>query len=453
MSEWTSKYVPATPEEIRRMLDVIGCPTVDALLDAAIPSSDRSDGTAALPGGLSEPDLVREVGGLASLNVTNASSFLGGGAYRHHIPAVIKHLAGRGEFLTAYTPYQPEVAQGTLQAMYEFQSMVCELFGMEVANASVYDGATALAESVFMAHRQARGKRPRVLLSGAIHPDYQATCCTYAHAGLVQLDALVPGEDGRISLDALQSRVGADVCCVAVQSPNFLGLIEDLPAIAEIAHKAGALLVTVVTDPHAYTLFASPGEVGADIAVGEGQALGLPVSFGGPYVGLFAARNDLVRQMPGRLVGRTLDADGRDGFVLTLTTREQHIRRAKATSNICTNQSLCALQVSMYLSLLGPEGLREVARQSHAHAAYLRAGIAALPGFTVPHAGPFFHEFVVKTPIPAVDLVARLAARGIFAGVPLSRYFRGHDHELLVCATEVNRKAEMDDFITRLGEV
>lgn len=454
MSDLGVKYIPATPAEVRHMLDVVGQESVDALLAASIPATDRLERPLDLPAGLSEPDLVRKVEGLAGMNLpaSQVASFLGGGAYRHFIPAAIKHLAGRGEFLTAYTPYQPEISQGTLQAMYEFQTMVCELLGMEVANASVYDGATALAEAVFMAHRQHKGKRGRILLAGAIHPDYQAVCCAYGHSGAASLVPLAPGEDGRISLDRLRAALGPDVCAVAVQSPNFFGLVEDVPAIAKMVHEAGALLVTVVTDAHACALLPSPGEMGADIAVAEGQALGLPLSFGGPYVGLFATRNDLIRQMPGRLVGRTVDSSGRDGFVLTMSTREQHIRRAKATSNICTNQGLCALQVSMYLSLLGPEGLRQVAERSHAHAFYLRNAIASVPGFGIRYDGPFFHEFVVTTPRPASGIVATLASEGVFAGIPLDRFLPGRTHELLVCATETNSRTEMDQLVARLAK-
>ena len=448
-------YVPATPEEVRRMLDVLGFPTLDALLDAIVPAADRLGRPLALPQGLVEADLVEAGEALASRNLPAATtvSFLGAGAYRHHVPAVIRHLASRGEYLTAYTPYQPEISQGTLQAIREFQTLVCELFGMEVANASMYDGASALAEAALMAARVGRGQRPRVILAGAIHPDAMEVCCTYGHSRVVAFEAHPPGPDGRVDLAALRNAVGTDVAGVAVQSPNYLGLVEDLPEIAAIAHGAGALLVVSVTDPHACALFESPGACGADIVVGEGQPLGLPPSFGGPYVGLFATRSAFVRQMPGRLVGRTRDADGRPGFVLTLSTREQHIRREKATSNICSNEGLCALQVAVYLALQGPAGLREVAEHSHAAALYLKRAIAALPGYAVPHAGPFFHEFLVETPIPAAEIVDALAVEGIFAGVPLSRSHPSRTHELLVCATESNTRAEMDRLVAALRAV
>ncbi|MFH1468718.1 MAG: aminomethyl-transferring glycine dehydrogenase subunit GcvPA [Pseudomonadota bacterium] len=453
MPERSSKYIPATPGEIRHMLDVVGYPDIEHLLADLVPAEQRLGRPLELPGPMSEPEIVALGGALAGANRPAAAGacFLGAGAYRHHIPVAIHHLAGRGEFLTAYTPYQPEISQGTLQGIFEFQTMVCELFGMEVANASVYDGASALAEALFMAHRVGRGKRPRAILAGAIHPEHLEVCCTYGQARIVALDALAPGDDGRVSIEALEARLGPDVCCVAVQSPNFLGLIEDLPALAARAHAAGALLVVSVSDPHASALFQPPGAQGADIVVAEGQPLGLPLNMGGPYLGLFATRESLVRQMPGRLVGQTTDAGGRPGYVLTLATREQHIRREKATSNICTNQGLCAMQAAMYMSILGPAGLREVAERSHAHALYLARAIAALPGFGVPHGGPFFHEFVVSTPVPAAEIVEALVPTGVFPGLPLSRYFPGRTHELLVCATEANTRAELDELVRLLG--
>ena len=452
MADFHSKYLPATSAEIAHMLGVVGVDSIEALLHEVVPDSHRLQRSLALPAGLGESELVRELTALAAENTSAGAvaSFLGAGAYRHYIPSPISHLVGRGEFLTAYTPYQPEVAQGTLQAMYEFQTMSCELLGLEVANASTYDGASAVAEAVMMAHRIARGKRPRAILAGALHPAVGATCCTYGHSGVVALESLPAAPGGRVDLAALDAVLGEDVCCVVLQSPNFYGLIEDVGAVADMAHAVGALLVVTVSDPHACALFKPPGEMGADIAVAEGQPLGLPLSFGGPYLGLFATRRRFMRQMPGRLVGRTVDVDGRDGFVLTLAAREQHIRRAKATSNICTNQGLCALRASIYMSLLGPEGLAEVARQSHALALYLKRGVARVPGLQVSHEGPFFHEFLVQTPRPAQELVEALLPHGFFAGVPLSRYYPQRTHELLVCATEMNTRAEIDGLLDRL---
>ena len=453
MAERFYKYIPATAGEIEHMLGVVGYASIDALLAEIVPAPQLLGRPLALPAPVSEGEVLEAGAQLAAQNqhAGTLACFLGAGAYRHQIPAAIHHMVSRGEFLTAYTPYQPEVSQGTLQGIFEFQTMVCELFGMEVANASVYDGASALAEAIFMAHRVARGKRPKAIIAGAVHPEYQEVCCTYGLAEIVQLRAQPPGADGRIDLAALEASLDKQVCCVAVQSPNFLGLIEDLPALVELVHAAGALLVVVVTDPHACALFESPGACGADIVVGEGQALGLPVSMGGPYVGLFATRTKLVRTMPGRLVGRTHDVHGQPGFVLTLSTREQHIRREKATSNICTNQGLCALQTAMYMSMLGPDGIKDVAERSHAHALYLSRAIAALPGFELPFGGHFFHEFLVRTPVPAAGLVEHLVAHGVFAGVPMSRYFPDRSHELLVCATELNTRAQMDELVRLLG--
>ncbi len=453
MADRFHKYIPATPGEIEHMLDAVGYPSVDALLADVVPPAQLLGRPLELPEPMSEVEILARGGQLAAANQPAGlqGCFLGAGAYRHQVPAAIHHMASRGEFLTAYTPYQPEVSQGTLQGIFEFQTMVCELLGMEVANASVYDGASALAEALFMAHRVARGKKPRAIIAGAVHPEYQEVCCTYGMAEIVKLESLAPGADGRVDMDALDAALGKDVCCVALQHPNFLGLLEDLPAIAAKVHAAKALLVVAVTDPHAYALFESPGACGADIVVGEGQALGLPISMGGPYVGLFATRKKLVRQMPGRLCGRTHDADGKPGFVLTLSTREQHIRREKATSNICTNQGLCALQTAMYMSLLGPQGLRDVAERSHAHALYLKRAIEALPGFEIPYGGHFFHEFLVRTPVPAAGLVEHLVGHGVFAGVPVSRYYPDRSHELLVCATELNTKAQMDELVRLLA--
>jgi glycine dehydrogenase subunit 1 len=448
-----SKYIPATVAEVERMLGVVGEPSIDALLDAIVPDIDRLRRPLELPAGQSEAELSASLTSmsLANTHTGQVASFLGGGAYRHHIPAVIRHIASRGEFLTAYTPYQPEISQGTLQAMFEFQSMVCELLGMDVANASTYEGASAVAEALLMAARVARGKRTKAIFAGAVHPEYLETSRTYTVSGVVQVADLAPSHTGTVDLDGLKAALGPDVAAVVVQSPNFFGLFEDLAAISEVVHAAGALLVVTFSDAHAFGLCEPPGSFGADIVVGDGQALGLPVSLGGPYVGLFATREQHVRQMPGRLIGRTLDVDGQPGFVLTLSTREQHIRREKATSNICTNQGLCALMVTIYLSLLGPAGLREVALQCHARALYLKRAIAMLPGFHILHDGPFFHEFVVKTPRPAEQIVQDLISEGIFAGVPLSRYYPERRFELLVCATEIHGRLCLDHFVSRLA--
>lgn len=448
-----SRYLPATQAEIKRILDVIGYESVDALLRDLVPADHLLDKPLSLPKGLSEIELVKKLESLASKNViATERSFLGGGAYRHVIPSSIKHLAGRGEFLTAYTPYQPEVSQGTLQAIFEFQTMIAEIFGMDVANASMYDGASSLAEAVFTANRVSRGKKPKVLMLGNIHPEYLEVVNTYNSAGIVDIKHLSAGPDGRIDFDSLENMLDGKVCALVVQSPNFFGIVEDLARVSEFAQKAKALMIVAVTDPHAYAILESPGKLGADIVVGEGQPLGIPVSFGGPYLGLFAIKEQYLRQMPGRVVGKTLDLDGKDGFVLTLSTREQHIKRAKATSNICTNQGLCALQTSIYLSLMGPVGLKEVAIQSLSKARYLSSILDDIPGFEVLYKNaPSFHEFVLKTPVDAEGLVEELALEGIFAGVPLSRY-GGDRNQLLVCVTEINTKAAMDELANKLRE-
>ncbi len=453
MADTVSRFIPATGPEIERMLNVLGLSSVDDLIGQVVPRGDMFQGSLPMASPISEPELVHELKRLALLNThtDQVLSFLGAGAYKHGIPSAISHLVDRGEFLTAYTPYQPEISQGTLQAMYEFQTMVCELFGMDVANASTYDGASALAEALSMAHRVLRGRRPRAILAGAIHPDYRATCVTYSRAGPISLAHLPPRRDGRVSIQDLSRQLDRETCCVAVQSPNFYGLLEDLPVICPLVHDAGALLVVVVTDPHACALLRSPGELGADIVVGEGQALGIPLSMGGPHLGLFATRRRYLRQLPGRLVGRTVDSQGQRGFVLTLATREQHIRRARATSNICTNQGLCALMVSIYLSLLGPDGLRQVAMQSHSNALYLKKAISALPGFDLVYNAPFFHELVIRTPVPAARVVEEMLPDGFFAGLPMDRFPGGRSHELLICATEVLGKEQMDSFLSRLA--
>lgn len=448
------KYIPATEQCVAHMLAAIGVESVDALFESSIPAPLLLKQPLELPPGMSEFEVADKISGLAGQNLVpgQAPSFLGAGAYQHFIPVVIRHLVHRGEFLTAYTPYQPEIAQGTLQAIYEFQTLVAELLGMEIANASMYDGASSVAEAVLMSVRLHRGKRGQAILAGALHPDTKSVCATYCSHGAVELvGAKMLG--GRIDTSALAEQMSEQVACVVVQSPNFYGLIEDLAGLRALCDEHGAHLIVSFSDPHAFGLFRSPGSYGADIVAGEGQALGIPMSYGGPYAGVFACRKAFVRQMPGRLCGRTVDADGKDGFVLTLSTREQHIRRGKATSNICTNQGLCALMSTIHMSLLGPGGLAEVATQCHAKAAYLRQGIGNLSGFELAHEGPFFHEFVVRTPVPAAQLVDALASDGIIAGLALSHHEPERTHELLVTATEVHSRETMDAFVTRLGSV
>jgi glycine dehydrogenase subunit 1 len=372
--------------------------------------------------------------------------FVGAGAYRHHVPASVDHLIQRSEFLTSYTPYQPEIAQGTLQVLFEFQTQVAALTGMEVANASLYDGSTAAAEAVMMAARITR--RSKAVLSGGVHPQYVGTVETLAHAAGVATERLAAAVDAE---DAVIAAIDADTACVVVQTPNVFGTATDVSKIAAAAQAAGALLIVVTTEAVSYGLLKSPGEMGADIVVAEGQSIGNGLNFGGPYVGLFACKEKYVRQAPGRLCGETVDADGRRGFVLTLSTREQHIRRDKATSNICTN---CALAFSIHMSLLGETGLRRLALVNHQKAVKLRDALAVVPGVEV-LTPRFFNEFAIKVPANAAELVETLAANGVIAGVPFSRLdpAAGLDDVLLVAATETTPDADIAIFSKALTKV
>lgn len=443
------RYIPHTDQDVREMLQAIGLGTVDELF-SGIPDQVRLQRPLDLPAPLAEAQLLKELKAQAGRNATVDShlSFLGAGAYQHFSPAAVDHLVSRSEFYTAYTPYQPEISQGTLQAIFEFQTLICQLTGMEVANASMYDGASACAEAVLMAARATR--RKRVLLSAALHPQWRATVATYCRYLELELVDVPLAADGRTDTVALQQLLDGQTAAVVSGYPNFFGCIEDLATQAELAHAAGARLVTAVQEPVALGLLKSPGELGADIVVGEGQSFGLPLAFGGPYLGFFAARNKDVRSMPGRLVGETVDRDGRRGFVLTLATREQHIRREKATSNICSNQGMCALMATMHLALLGKQGLRTVAEHNLAKAAYARQQIAALPGFTLPYAAPVFNEFVVEAPEAAAPLLERLSRQGVLAGVALERYCPGMERRLLVCVTELHSRAEIDTLVAGL---
>ncbi|MEO5335825.1 MAG: aminomethyl-transferring glycine dehydrogenase subunit GcvPA [Magnetospirillum sp. WYHS-4] len=442
------RYLPLTGADRAAMLGAIGAAGVDDLF-CDVPAAARLAGPLDLPAHQGEMEVERAFATLAQKNLTPACapSFLGAGAYRHHIPAAVDHLIQRGEFLTSYTPYQPEVSQGTLQYLFEFQTQVALLTGMEVANASLYDGATACAEAMTMAARIA--KRNKVVVSGGLHPHWRETMATNGRfIGLV-LDAAPPDWQGA---EDLAGRIDETTACVVVQYPSFFGHIRDYAALAEACHARGALLVVAVAEIVALGALEPPGAMGADIVVAEGQSLGNPLNFGGPYVGLMATRESYVRQMPGRLVGQTADSDGRRGYVLTLSTREQHIRREKATSNICTNSGLCALAFTMHLTLLGEAGLARLARLNHAAAIALADRLAAVPGVQVVNR-TFFNEFTLRLPRPAAPAVEALAARGILGGVPVSRLLPGLDDLLLVAATETNSEADMDAFAAALKEV
>ena len=445
------RYLPLTDADRRDMLAAIGVQSVDALF-ADVPAAARHEGLLDLPLAMGELEVERRLGAMAAKNTSAGAVpfFLGGGAYRHHIPAAVDHLIQRGEFLTSYTPYQPELAQGTLQYLFEFQTQIALLTAMEVANASLYDGATACAEAVAMAGRVTR--RNKAVLSGGLHPQYREVCRTYAHfAGreLVIADAAPRGGEDLAAL------IAADTACVVVQNPDFYGEIRDYSELAQICHEAGALLVVVVTEILSLGAIRPPGEMGADIVAAEGQSFGNALNFGGPHVGLFASREKFVRQMPGRLVGETHDAEGRRGWVLTLSTREQHIRREKATSNICTNSGLCALAFTIHLALLGEAGLVRLARLNHATAVAAAELLSAIPGVRLVN-DSFFNEFTLHLPCAAAPVVDALAGRGILAGIPVSRLDPGRaelENLLLVAATEMVTPEDIDRFATALGEV
>ena len=430
------------------MLRAIGVSSFDDLI-VDIPEEIRLKKALDILPASDEPQVRKLLESLAASNRNTSDyvSYLGGGAYDHFIPAAIKTITSRSEFYTAYTPYQAEISQGTLQAIYEYQSLICRLYEMDVTNASMYDGATALAEAVLMAMNVTG--RSQVVVAGKLHPWNSAVLKTYLEAS--GHNAVIQNvlQDGVGDSAALKELVGDSVAAVVVQQPNFYGCLEDVEAFGAIAHEKGALFI-VSADPHSLGVLAAPGSYGADIAVGEGQPLGTPQSFGGPYLGIFTVKQPLVRKIPGRLVGMTKDRDGEDGFILTLQTREQHIRREKATSNICSNQALNALQAALYLSLLGKEGLQQVAAQSTQKAHYLAAKIAAIPGFSLKYTAPFFREFVVETPVPAAIIVERMLQHKIFAGYDLAAH---GESGLLVAVTEKRTKEELDGFVKKLGEI
>jgi len=439
------RYIPTSPAERISMLRDIGCERIEDLFDQ-VPESLRIDTPLGIGHSISEPELIEFFNTLASKNKTSNLFFLGAGAYSHFIPVIIDSLISRSEFLTAYTPYQPELSQGTLQYIFEFQTMICQLTGMEVANASLYDGSTAVAEAVLMADRVTR--RNKYLIAETVHPQYREVVAAYTKNLGVTVEYIPLTETGAVDAGALA--VDDRTAAVVVQSPNFFGCVEDLASIADAAHRAGALLVVVVAEPLSLGILKPPGQCGADIVVGEGQALGIPLSFGGPYLGLFATLDKYVRQMPGRLVGEAFDHHGKRGYVLTLSTREQHIRREKATSNICTNQGLFALMATVYLATMGRRGLQEVARQNLQKSHYAAKRIAGLKGYQLRYSAPFFNEFVVKTPIPASDVVDRLLDKHIVAGLPLDAYYPDLRDSLLVCVTETAKKEMIDQLVAEL---
>lgn len=446
------RYLPLTETDRREMLGVIGAKSVDDLF-VDVPVRARRTGLVDLPKRKGELDVDRALSAMAAKNVSAGSVpfFVGAGAYRHHVPSTVDHLIQRSEFLTSYTPYQPEITQGTLQYLFEFQTQVAMLTGMDVANASMYDGSTACGEAVLMAHRVT--KRKKAVLSGTLHPHYRAVVENISEVGGYAVEALAPAVSG--TTEDIISRIDNETSCVVVQGPSFFGDLIDLRVIADAAHAKGALLIAVVTEIISLGLVTPPGDMGADIVVGEGQSIGNGLNFGGPYVGLFATKTKYVRQMPGRLCGETVDAVGERGFVLTLSTREQHIRREKATSNICTNSGLCCLAFTIHLSLLGEDGFKRLARINHANAVKLAEGLATVKGVEV-LSKTFFNEFTIRLPRSAAGIVDALADKNVIAGLPASRLIpddKSVENLLIVASTEINTDDDRAAFVAALKEV
>lgn len=433
-------YVPNTKEQRQDMLKAIGLSSMEDLF-VDIPQEVRLKGELEIPQGKSELEVKREMEDLAGKNQVFRTIFRGAGAYRHYIPAAVTSIISKENFLTAYTPYQAEVSQGILQSIFEYQTMICDLTGMDASNASVYDGASAAAEGVAMCRER---KRAKALISGATSPYVIQTIQTYCHGNGMEME-VIPEKDGKTDWEKLKARLDSGTACVYIQHPNFYGNLEDAKEIGELTHEAGAKFVMGV-NPISLGMLKTPAEYGADVAVGEGQPLGLPLAFGGPYIGFMACTDKMMRKLPGRIVGQTKDRNGKTGYVLTLQAREQHIRREKASSNICSNQALCALAVTVYLSSMGNEGLREAALQSASKAHYLSKELETI-GYHTENQGTFFHEFVTTSKVSAKETLDALEAQGILGGYPLDEY------RILWCCTEVNTKEEMDDVIRILKEV
>ena len=444
------RYIPHTEQDIRLMLAEIGVQNIDTLFDSIPDSLKLGDNLLGLPESLSESDLTNYLKRLQKKNTTpeNYSVFLGAGAYHHFSPILIDHLISRGEFATSYTPYQPEVSQGTLQAIYEFQTMICLLTGMEIANASMYDGASSLAEAVVMSNRVNR--RTEFLVSRGVHPEYRKVAETYTRGSNFDLKEIPFDEKGKTDVSAIIEKLSDNTSAVVLQSPNFLGVVEEYASLKEKLAENGTLLIVVVAEAVSLGILQSPGSHSADIVVGEGQSLGLSVSYGGPYVGFFATREKFLRQMPGRLAGETVDQNGKQAYVLTLSTREQHIRRERATSNICTNQGLCALATAIFMSTLGKQGFRELAVLNLRKADYLKNRLAHVPNFNIRFSADTFNEFVLECPRPVEEILTSLKQEGIIGGYPLKSYYPDLENCLLVCVTELNTREEMDRLADKL---
>lgn len=446
------RYIPHTETDIREMLSAIGIKEIGELFHS-IPEALRLEAPLDLPPALPEADLTQTLNQLASRNVNleKCAVFLGAGAYRHFTPSIVNHLLLRGEFLTSYTPYQPEVSQGTLQAIFEFQSFVCMLTGMEIANASVYDGASSLAEAVLMAHRV--NDRSEVLMSRTVHPEYRQVVETYTRGIDFKITEVPYQENGQTDLDFIRENVTDDTSSVVIQSPNFFGIVEQYADLKEFLKEKEILLIVVVAEATSLGILKPPGERGADIVVGEGQGWGLPVSYGGPHVGFFATQESFFRQVPGRIVGETVDREGQRSYALTLATREQHIRREKATSNICTNQGLCALAATIWLAAMGKQGVRDMALQNLKTANALKDKLQQLKGFGLRFLSDTYNEFVLECSGPAQELHAKLLEANIVAGLPLGNLYPELDNCLLLCATEMNSLESLDHFADQLSSL
>lgn len=441
-------FIPNTDADRQAMLERIGVKNFEQLI-SNIPDELRFKQELKLPQPLSELEIAREIHHKMRCNqgVSDAINFLGGGAYDHFIPAAIDHIISRSEFYTAYTPYQPEVSQGTLQAIYEYQSMIAELMNMEVANASLYDGGSALAEAALMA--AAETSKNKILISKAVHPHYRQIIRTYCHGQKIEIK-LIELDNGISNISDLSAKIDNETAGVIIQHPNFLGNLEEVFEISELTHDKGALLITS-NDPISLGILEPPGSCDVDIATGEGQCLGNSLNYGGPYLGILASQFKLIRRMPGRIAGATIDRQGRRGFVLTFQTREQHIRREKATSNICTNQALNALAATVYLALLGKQGIQDVARLCLHNSHYLADQIQKLDGFDLAFSSPFFKEFVITTPVPPAEIIDRLMLQNIYAGIDLSQFDYGIENGLLIAVTEKRSRDEMDIFVEALS--
>lgn len=442
------RYIPTTQDDIRKMLEAIGIESIDELF-RSIPREFLYRGKFDFPAAMSEQELAEHLWNLSSANshLMENASFLGGGAYHHYVPALVDAVISRGEFLTSYTPYQPEISQGTLQAIFEFQTFICQITGLDVSNASMYDGASSAAEAVLMARRLHPDRR-RVVVSAAVHPNYRAVIRTYTENLPLEIVEIPVDASGRTDRAALENALDSNTTCVVLQSPNYFGVIEDQESVFASAAKAGAMSIAVVAEALSLGILKPPGECGADLAAGECQSLGLHLGYGGPYAGFLAAKQTVMRNLPGRLVGMAKDHDGRRGFVLTLAAREQHIRREKATSNICTNQGLCALAVTVYMSFIGAEGFRNLALRNLHMAAYARDVLKKAAPLRFNSAT--FNEFVVELKKDAEEITAKLVDQKIFAGIPLGRYYPNMKKSLLVCVTEMNKKEQIDRLASAL---